>query len=93
VQTVLLELVHVVLGFFKTFPGQYAFALFMNLEHMKIRLGFGPTEDFLKNVGDILHEIDRVVPANDKISGLQRGFWLFLWNLDCNCLNLWIGAS
>ena len=79
------------LRFLETFASQDALALLMNLEHMEFRLLPWPPKNRLKNVGDIIHEIDRIIPANDQIPRLKAGFrlrfclleraWQQLWNV------------
>jgi hypothetical protein len=80
------------LRFFKAISSQDAFALLMDLEHVKLGLFFGPAENGLKNVRDIIHKIDRVVPANNEIPRLKAGFWLFLCRLDGAWQHLWNGC-
>jgi hypothetical protein len=80
------------LRFLKAFALQDAFALLVDLEHVKLGLFPGPTENGLKNVRDIIHEIDRVVPAKNEIPGLKAGFWLFLCRLDGAWQHLWNGG-
>jgi hypothetical protein len=91
-ETVFLKLVHIMLRFLEAFSSQDAFALLMNLEHMKLGLFPGPPENGLEDVSDIIHKIDRIVPANNEIPGLEAGFWLFLCCLDGAWQQLWNGC-
>lgn len=77
------------LRFLETFPRQDALALFMNLQHMELRLLPRPPKNGLKNVRDIIHEIDRIIPANDQIPRLQAGFRLLFCLLDSAWQQLW----
>ena len=70
------------LSFLHAFPGQHAFALFMNLQHVDLCLLAGPAKYFLKNVRDVIHKIDRVIPANYQIPRFKIGFPFFLDGLD-----------
>ena len=53
------------------FAGQHALALIVNLQHVEFRFRLRPPEHNLENVRDVGHEIDRVVPADDQVTGLQ----------------------
>jgi hypothetical protein len=80
------------LRFLETFTGQDTLALFMNLEHVEFRLFPRPPENGLKDMGDIVHEIDRIVPANDEVARLQAGFRLLCSLWDSTWLQLWNGG-
>ncbi len=56
-------------AFFRVF-GQDAFPVFMHFKHVTLGFLFIPSENLLENVGDIIHEVDRVIPANHHIAGL-----------------------
>jgi hypothetical protein len=83
VEAVALELVDEMLGFFKTVAEEDAFAGVVDLEHVETCFVVGPIENFLKDVGDEVHGVDGVVPANNEVSGLVKfgGFllWPFRW--------------
>ena len=83
-KTVALELMDVMLGLFHAFPHQNALALLVDLEHMKLRLFSGPSENLLKDMRDIIHEIHWVVPANHKVTRLQPRFRLFFGFYGCS---------
>lgn len=70
-EAVLLELMHVVLGAFEAFADQDAFSLAMDLEHMDLGFLSVPAEDHLEDVGDIDHQVHRVVPANHEIARFE----------------------
>ena len=40
----------------------------VHFEHVVLGLFLGPAEDPLEDVGDVVHEVDGVVPANDGIA-------------------------
>ena len=88
-ETVFLELVHIMLRFFETLTSRDTFALLVNLEHMKFGFLFGPSEHDLKHVGHVIHEIDRVIPANNEETRFQARFGLFLCYLDRTRHQLW----
>ena len=50
-----------------------AFALIVDLHH--VNLGFLPlpAEDDLKHMRHVVHEIDRIVPANDEVARFEVG--------------------
>ena len=87
-----MKLVHIMLRFLEALTSQDAFALLVNLEHMKFGFFPGPPENGLKDVGDIIHEINRIIPAHNEIAGLQAGFWLFLCRFDGARQQLWDGC-
>ena len=57
---------HVVFRAFHGFAGQHALALLVNLEHVPFGLLPVPAKNDLEHMGHIIHEIDRVVPADDQ---------------------------
>ena len=91
-ETVFLELVHIMLRFLETLTGQDAFPLLVDLQHMKFGFFPGPSEHGLKHVGDIIHEIDRIIPTNNQVARLQSGFRLFLCDLDRTRQQFWNGC-
>jgi hypothetical protein len=91
-ETIFLKLVHIMLRFFETLTSQDAFALLVDLEHMKFGFFSGPPKHGLKHMGDVIHEIDRVIPANNKITRLQARFGLFLCHFDRARQRLWNGC-
>ena len=70
-QAVFLELVDIKLRLFHAFARQHAFALIVYLQH--VNLGFLPlpAEDDLKHVRHVVHQVDRVVPANDPVARFE----------------------
>jgi len=72
-QAVFLELVDIKLRLFHALARQHAFALFMDLQHVDLGLLPLPAEDDLKHVRHVVHEIDRVVPANDEVARFEVG--------------------
>jgi len=56
---------NVKLGFFRAFPDQDALALFMHLQHVFPGLLLLPTKQFHEHMGDVGHQIHRIIPAND----------------------------
>jgi len=79
---IFLELMNVVLRLLETVPGENAFALFMDLEHMKLSFLAGPPKYLLKHMGDVMHKIHRIVPANHEEAGFQVGLRLILLMLN-----------
>src|SRR5947209_2603716 len=69
---------HIMLGFLHALARQHAFALFVDLEHVKLRLFSCPAEDLLKDVRHIIHIVHRVIPANDQVTRLKLGVSFFL---------------
>ena len=68
VEAVAVQLVDEVFGFFETVADEDAFAVIVDLKHVKFGFLTGPAEDFLKDVGDVIHEVDGIVPANNEIA-------------------------
>src|SRR5439155_14816405 len=66
------------LRFFHALTSQHALALLVHLEHVKLRLLFGPPKNLSKDMRDVIHEVDRVVPANNQVTGFQVRFRLVL---------------
>src|SRR5258706_6577920 len=69
---------HVMFGLLHALAGQHAFALLVDLEHMKLGLLPRPAENGPEYMRDVLHVIDRVNPANQQKAGLQARLWLVL---------------
>ena len=92
VQSVFLKLVHVMLRFFKTFTSQNAFALLVNLKHVKFRFLFSPAENPLEDMGDVIHEVNGVIPANDQVPGFKPAFRLFFCRRSLAWQHLWDGS-
>jgi len=91
-ETIFLKLVHIMLRFFEALTGQDAFALLVHLEHMKFGFFSRPPKHGPKPVGEVIHKIDRVIPANNKITRLQARFGLFLCHFDRARQELWDGC-
>ena len=72
VQAVALELMHEVLRFFEGVFDEDAFAGGVDLEHVEFCFWARPVEDLLKDMGDIFHEVHRVVPANHEVPSFVR---------------------
>ena len=72
-KAIALELMHEMLGLFHAFTGQNAFALLVDLEHVKLRFLSGPTKNLLEDMGDVIHVIDRIIPTNYQKPRLQPG--------------------
>src|SRR6185369_4626492 len=53
--------------------GQDAFAQLMDLEHVELGFLARPAEDSPEDVGDVIHIVDGVIPADDQVAGLQLG--------------------
>ena len=79
VQRVLLELMHVMFGFLHALPGQNTFTLFMYLEHVEFGLFAGPPKNLLEDMGDVIHVIDGIIPANYQVTRLQFRLRFFLF--------------
>jgi len=67
---------HVMFGFLHAFTCQHAFALLMDLQHVKLRLFSVPAKDLLKDMRDVIHEIYGVIPANNQVTRFQIGYVL-----------------
>jgi len=85
-ETVFLELVHIMLRFLKALARQNAFALFMNLKHMKFRFLARPSKNPLEHVSNVIHVIDWVIPADHQITGLKLRFFISFLFLDSSGL-------
>jgi hypothetical protein len=70
-QAVALELVDVKLRLFHDLARQRAFALIVDLHHVNLGLLPLPAEDDLKHMRYVVHQVDRVVPANDPITRFE----------------------
>ena len=70
-KAVLMELVYVVFGAFHGFAGEDTAPLPMDLEHVKLRLGFGPAKHPLEYMRHIIHQVYRIVPANHQETRLE----------------------
>jgi hypothetical protein len=78
VKTVALELVNEVFGLFEAVAGEDALAVIVNLHHVIMSLLTGPVEYFLENVSDEIHGVDRIIPADNKVTSFM-GFAGFLF--------------
>ena len=58
---------HIVLRFFKAVSNHNTAALLMDFEHVPLCLFTSPTENLLKHMGHIGHEVDRIIPDDDGI--------------------------
>jgi hypothetical protein len=72
-QGVFLELVDIKFRLFHAFTRQHAFALVMDLQHVDLGFLPLPAEDNLKHMRHVVHQVDRVVPANDPIARFEVG--------------------
>ena len=70
-QAVSLELVDIKLRLFHALARQHAFALVVDLQHVDLGLLPLPAEDDLKHMRHVVHQVDRVVPANDPITRFE----------------------
>jgi len=84
--------VDVVFSFLEAFPRQNTFALFVNLEHVKLGLFSIPAKHLLENVGDVMHIIDGIVPADDQVPRFKARFGLLLRFFYDTRSNFWCGS-
>jgi 3-deoxy-7-phosphoheptulonate synthase len=70
-QAVALQLMNIMFRTFHAFAGEDTLALMMDLQHVPLGLGLGPAEHFPKHVRHVIHEVDRIVPADHQEAGLQ----------------------
>jgi hypothetical protein len=70
-ETVAMELMDVMFSALEALPGQDAFPGAMDLEHVSFGFGLVPPKNHLEDVGDIVHEIDWIVPTNNQIPWIQ----------------------
>jgi hypothetical protein len=77
-QVIALKLMGIVFGLFQAISDQDALAFLMDLHHVLLCLAQRPTKDLLEDVGHIIHEVNRIVPANNPIQRfkLGRGDWI-----------------
>src|SRR5438067_558824 len=71
VKGILLELMDVMLGLFHALARKDALAGVMDLEHVVFGFGFGPAENNLEDVCHVLHQVHRIIPANDEVTRLE----------------------
>ena len=78
IQVIALKLIGIVFGLFQAISDQDALAFLMDLHHVLLCLAQRPTKDLLEDVGHIIHEVNRIVPANNPIQRfkLGRGDWI-----------------
>lgn len=69
---------HIELGTLERLPGEATPALMVDLEHVPLCLLAVPTENALEDVGDIGHQVDRVIPADDQKARFLRSTGLVL---------------
>src|SRR5437867_3577255 len=69
-------------GFLHALTRQNALSLLVDLEHVKLRFLARPTKDLLENVSDVIHVVDRVIPADDQKARFQCGLRIVLGFLD-----------
>lgn len=62
---------HVKLGFLHALARQHALALVVDLGYVMLGLLPVPAEDHLENVCYVIHEVHRVIPANDQITRFE----------------------
>lgn len=88
-KAILVQLVNIMLRLLPAGAKQEAFAFMMHLHHVLLCLFFGPAKHHLKNAGNEIHEIDRVIPTDDPILRIEilnrlrlnirtwKAFWFF----------------
>ena len=79
VQTIALELMHEMLGFFKAVADEDAFAGVVDLEHMEMGFVVRPAKNFLEDVSDEVHGVDGIIPANDEVTRFMKLGGFLLW--------------
>jgi len=77
-QAVAVKLMDVGLGLFTGFADKDALALVVDLHHVFLRLFPVPPEDDLEDMGHVIHEVHRVIPADHDKAGIQLGIGLGL---------------
>ena len=70
-QAVALELVDIKLRLFHALARQHAFTLFVDLHHVDLGFLSLPAEDDLKHMRHVVHQVDRIVPANDPVTRFE----------------------
>lgn len=73
IQVIALKLIGIVFGLFQAISDQDALAFLMDLHHVLLCLAQRPTKDLLEDVGHIIHEVNRIVPANNPIQRFKLG--------------------
>lgn len=73
IQVIALKLMGIVFGLFQAISDQDALAFLMDLHHVLLCLAQRPTKDLLEDVGHIIHEVNRIVPANNPIQRFKLG--------------------
>jgi hypothetical protein len=86
------------LGLFHAFAGEHAFAVVVDFKHVEFGFFAFPAKNGLKNMGDVIHEVHRIVPADDKKPGVEvgAGFGLVILldvGQDFRCFSSWHGAK
>jgi hypothetical protein len=66
-----LQLMDIILGLLEPLPGHHAAPFLVHFEHVRLRLLLVPSEDLHEHVGDVVHEVDRVVPDDDQEPGIE----------------------
>ena len=79
VQAIALELMHEMLGFFKAVADEDALAGVMDLEHVELGFVAGPAKNFLEDVGDEIHGVDGIIPANNEVTRFVKFGGFLLW--------------
>ena len=62
---------NIVFRFFQCFARQQAFAGLVHFQHVAFGLSLRPTEDLLEDVGDIVHQVDGIIPADHQVARIQ----------------------
>lgn len=85
-----MQLVHIMLGPLQGVADQHTLSLLVYLHHVQLGLLPVPAKHRLKNMRDVIHQIHRIIPTNDQVTGFQclpvRRF-LFLLNPWQRCLD------
>jgi len=79
VQAVALELMHEMLGFFKAVAHEDALAGVVDLEHVEFGFVARPAKNFLEDVGDEIHGVDGIIPANNEVTRFVKFGGFLLW--------------
>lgn len=59
--------------FFQRFARQQTFAGLVHFQHVAFSLSLRPTENLLEDVGDVVHQVDGIVPADHQVARIQLG--------------------
>lgn len=70
-QTILLQLMNVMLRLFHTGSREDALPLLVHLQHVEFRFLLCPPKYLLEHMRDVVHVIHRIIPADHQITRLQ----------------------